>query len=152
EITPCYEIEGEEVHWIQESKGYRLPTEAEWEYAARGGEKSQPSEYAGSPDLDQVGWYTANSEGETQAVGQKRPNALGLYDLSGNVWEWCWDWYDNYSQEPQIDPTGPEGGSFRVFRGGSWSHGADGCRVASRSYLHPSSRYHFFGFRLARSL
>ncbi|MEM9985406.1 MAG: SUMF1/EgtB/PvdO family nonheme iron enzyme [Bacteroidota bacterium] len=138
------------VKLIQGSKGYRLPSEAEWEYAARGGPHHRGFEYAGSPDLDQVGWYRYNSNRETQPVGQKRPNELGLYDLSGNVWEWCWDWGAGYPSEPQVDPIGPEGGSYRVYRGGSWFDDADFSRVAYRNFVYPDSRYVFIGFRLAR--
>ena len=152
-LTPCYEIQGEQVSWLPDAKGYRLPTEAEWEYAARGGRYGRGFEYAGSPELDQVAWYDANSNGERQPVGQKRPNALGLYDMSGNVWEWCWDWYGDYPSEPQADPIGPEGGSRRVNRGGSWSSVAVVCRVASRDYFsHPTGRGYDLGFRLARHL
>ena len=151
-LAPCYEIKGQEVNWQQGCNGYRLPTEAEWEYAARGGPYARGYEYAGSPDLDQVGWYRENSNRETQPVGQKRPNELGLYDMSGNVWEWCWDRYATYPNEPQENPTGPEGGSFRVGRGGSWFYDAGYSRVAFRSGLHPDDRLYGLGFRLARYL
>ena len=153
QLDRCYEIKGEEVSWDQQATGYRLPTEAEWEYAARGGLYGRGFEYAGSPDLDQVGWCKSNSRGETQPVGQKRPNELGLYDMSGNVWEWCWDWYDDnyYKQSPPQDPIGPESGSLRVYRGGSWFNDADYSRVANRSYLSlPDYRDDNLGFRLAR--
>ncbi|MEL6134342.1 MAG: SUMF1/EgtB/PvdO family nonheme iron enzyme [Bacteroidota bacterium] len=147
----------DEMKWtvkrIVGANGYRLPTEAEWEYAARGGEKAQTYQYAGSPDLNQVGWYDENSHDETQVVGQKRPNRLGLYDLSGNVYEWCWDWYVAYPEQSQIDPTGPQGGSGRVLRGGSWYDYADSCRVANRDrFFNPDSRHLLIGFRLARNL
>ena len=152
-LPSCYQIDGKEVSWQPEAAGYRLPTEAEWEYAARGGPYGRVYEYAGSPDLDQVGWYSANSNRETQPVGQKRPNELGLYDMSGNVFEWCWDWYDSdyYANSPEKNPTGPAGGSYRVLRGGSWLLGPDYCRVAYR-YGRPDSRYGDIGFRLARTL
>ena len=166
-LTPAYEIDPDTqdpnnqnkydnqkwtVELVQGAKGYRLPTEAEWEYAARGGRYRRGFAYAGSPELDQVAWYDANSNGETQPVGQKRPNALGLYDMSGNVWEWCWDWYGDYPSEPKADPMGPEGGSNRVRRGGSWADDPDNCRVAYRYYDFPVFRYVNIGFRLARTL
>ena len=149
-LAPCYEINRQEVNWQQGCNGYRLPTEAEWEYAARGGPYARGYEYAGSPDLDQVGWYDANSNRETQPVGQKRPNELGLYDMSGNVLERCWDWYADYPDDPQVDPTGPEGGSSRVVRGGSWYGVAVLSRVAYRLDYHPDLRSVVLGFRLAR--
>ena len=165
-LTPAYEIDpytqdpdnqnsSDDPKWtvklIQGAHGYRLPTEVEWEYAARGGPYARGFEYAGSPDLDQVGWYSRNSNQETQPVGQKRPNELGLYDMSDNVWEWCWDWYAAYPTSPQTDYQGPEGGSYRVYRGGSWNGGAGLSRVASRLYFyHPVRRSVDLGFRLAR--
>lgn len=140
--------------WLSVKTGlnYRLPTEAEWEYAARGGNQSKGFKYAGSDDLDEVGWYWGNSDKSTHPVGLKTPNELGLYDMSGNVWEWCNDWYGEYSIEPQINPTGPESGSYRVFRGGSWYDDAIDVRVAVRSHLTPVYRVRYIGFRLSRTL
>ena len=129
-------------------KNFRLPTEAEWEYAARGGNKSQGYKYSGSDDIEDVAWYWDNSLYETHPVGAKTPNELGLYDMSGNVWEWCSDWKDYYSSSPQINPTGPTSGSYRVSRGGGWYGRAQGCRVADRSNGIPGNRYDYLGFRL----
>jgi formylglycine-generating enzyme required for sulfatase activity len=133
-------------------KTFRLPTEAEWEYAARGGNKSKGYKYSGSNTLDNVAWYTNNSGGKTHPVGQKQPNELGLYDMSGNVWEWCQDWYGSYSSSSQTNPTGPSSGSCRVLRGGSWDRNARRCRVSYRDgRTFPDYRSYDSGFRLACS-
>jgi formylglycine-generating enzyme required for sulfatase activity len=132
--------------------GYRLPTESEWEYAARGGSKSKGSVYAGGDSLALVGWYYANSGSRTRAVGQKKPNELGLYDMSGNVWEWCWDWYGSYSADEQVNPRGAETGDYRVNRGGSWFSAPQYCRAANRGIIQPSIRDNALGFRLVSSL
>ena len=128
---------------------FRLPTEAEWEYAAKGGKKSNGYTYAGSNTIGDVAWYYNNSNSTTHAVGTKFANELGLYDMSGNVWEWCQDWYGDYSSDVQTDPTGPSSGSDRVLRGGSWDDGATICRVADRFYFTPTYRDNYRGFRLA---
>jgi len=112
---------------------YRLPTEAEWEYAARGGSRGHDTKYAGSDSIEQVSWHSNSSGSKTHPVGQKQANELGLYDMSGNVWEWCQDWYGSYSSGTQTDPPGPKSGSGRVSRGGSWRGSASFCRVAYRS-------------------
>jgi formylglycine-generating enzyme len=136
------------------TNGYRLPSEAEWEYAARGGTYTHAARmtYAGSENLAQSGWYNENSQNETKEVGLLLPNALGLYDLSGNVWEWCGDWYSGYPKERKKDPQGPAEGRGRVLRGGSCFDRSRHCRVAYRHDYEPDYRYDYVGFRLARSL
>ncbi len=129
-------------------KRFRLPTEAEWEYAARGGH-SGGYKYSGSNNINDVAWYNDNSGSTTHPVAIKQPNELGLYDMSGNVWEWCSDWYGDYSSSAQSNPTGPSSGSYRVFRGGSWSYFARHCRVSSRSSLSLDLRDFSLGLRLA---
>ncbi|TAE51930.1 MAG: formylglycine-generating enzyme family protein [Bacteroidetes bacterium] len=136
----------------EETTTYRLPTEAEWEYAARGGKYSQGFEHSGSADLDEVGWYNGDSYGETQPTGLKLPNALGLYDLNGNVWEWCFDRYNYYSCGPQTNPRGSADGGHRAGRGGCWLYNAALARVSTRYLWFPNRRDFRIGFRLARSL
>ena len=136
---------------------FRLPTEAEWEYAARGGDAHSDYIYAGSNNLYNVAWFYDNSFAlgpedynyGTHYVCTKSRNALDLYDMSGNVWEWCQDWYGNYSSEEQTDPTGPATGFYRVSRGGSWCNSAKYCRVFARNYGAPSFKEHYLGLRLA---
>ena len=130
-------------------KSFRLPTEAEWEYAARGGNKSKGYKYSGSNNPDAVAWYDDNSGGNTHTVAQKQANELGLYDMSGNVWEWCKDWYGGYSSNSQNNPIGASTGSYRVLRGGSWGSYARSVRVSSRHNCAPVYRYFNFGLRLA---
>jgi len=132
-------------------KNYRLPTEAEWEYAARGGSKSQGFKYAGSNNLKEVGWFSENAKSKTHPVGQNKPNELGLYDMSGNVNEWCSDWYGDYASAARTNPTGAENGAFRVLRGGSWADDARRCRISSRLGSMPEYRNSDTGFRLASS-
>ena len=127
---------------------FSLPTEAEWEYAARGGSKSRGYKYAGSDDVDAVAWCDGNSGYQTHPVAQKAANELGLYDMSGNVHEWCSDWYGGYSSGAQRNPTGPGSGAFRVLRDDSWSTYAKSYRVSSRSLNDPTLRSFFGGFRL----
>ncbi len=130
-------------------RNFRLPTEAEWEYAARGGKKSKGYEFSGCDDIDEVAWYYDNSGGQTHDVATKRANELGLYDMSGNVYEWCQDWKGDYSSGSKTNPKGPSSGSNRVYRGGCWYDDAGGCRVSYRSYDTPSLRDFDFGLRLA---
>ena len=134
-------------------KKYRLPTEAEWEYAARGGNNSKGYKYSGGNDVAHVAWYDGNSGGTTHSVGTKEPNELGIYDMSGNVWEWVNDWHDKnyYGSSPEANPGGPSSGFLRVLRGGVWHDFAQHCRVANRFGNAPGDRYISFGFRLALS-
>jgi formylglycine-generating enzyme required for sulfatase activity len=142
----------ENVEMISGASGYRLPTEAEWEYAARGGQESEGYEYSGSDDPDEVAWYLDNSDNTTHEVGEKEANELGLYDMSGNVWEWCWDWYGSYPDDNLEDNyAGASSGTSRVGRGGSWSNDAYIILSSSfRHYIDPSGRSDFIGFRLVR--
>jgi formylglycine-generating enzyme required for sulfatase activity len=130
-------------------RNFRLPTEAEWEYAARGGNKSRGYKYSGGNSLGTVAWYSDNSGDTTHEVKTKQPNELGLYDMSGNVWEWCGDWWGDYSSGSQTNPKGPSSGSNRVDRGGGWLILARACRVADRSRDSPGNRSRDLGLRLA---
>lgn len=132
--------------------GGRLPTEAEWEFAARGGNSATLTLYAGSDDIDDVAWYNGNSGGSTHEVGKKAPNELDIYDMSGNVWEWCNDWYDSdyYSSSPQNNPQGPSNGSNRVLRGGSWTNYSDVCHLSFRDSGDPDLSLEYDGFRFCR--
>jgi formylglycine-generating enzyme required for sulfatase activity len=129
----------------ENARGYRLPTEAEWEYAAKGGARRDTFAYSGSDEIDEVAWYGDNSDNRTQAAGGKKANGAGLYDMSGNVWEWCFDWYGDL---PAETPRGAKSGSFRVLRGGSWNDGAGYCLPAYRNGSDPAYRNSNCGFRL----
>ena len=138
--------------WLCEQTGeqYSLPTEAEWEYACRA---ENEAAYCFGDDeklLGEYAWYAKNAERRTHPVGRKKPNVLGLHDMHGNVWEWVQDWFGDYSKEPQHNPSGPEQGSDRVIRGGSWSVVAGYCCSASRGLWRPGDRLGLLGFRLAR--
>ena len=130
-------------------QNFRLPTEAEWEFACRGGNNSRGYKYSGSNYIDNVAWYDGNSGDKTHPVATKSPNELGIYDMSGNVWEWCADWYGDYSSGRQTNPKGPYDGSDRVFRGGSWGCFAGFCRSSFRDSYDPTRRGYFLGLRLA---
>ena len=146
-LDEAYVVDGDTVRWKGlDCAGYRLPTEAEWEYACRAGTTGE--RYG---ELDSIAWYSENSGKTTHPVGQKQPNAWGLYDTLGNVWEWCWDWHGDLPKADASDPLGPSGGSDRVPRGGSWYSVADDARAAYRHYWCPGYRYDHLGFRLARS-
>ena len=130
-------------------ENFRLPTESEWEFAARGGNKSRGYKYSGSNTIDDVAWYSSNSNSKTHNVGTKQANELGIYDMSGNVWECCQDWYGDYGSGSQTNPTGPTSGGNRVYRGGCWYFNAGICRVSFRDFSNPTSRGSGLGLRLA---
>jgi formylglycine-generating enzyme required for sulfatase activity len=140
----------DDVEWESGKRpGYRLPTEAEWEYAARGGNQQEWAGTNAEDSLGDYGWYDGNSRSRTRPVGGKKANPFGLYDMSGNVWEWCWDWYDGYGEAAESNPRGPSEGTHRVLRGGSWSFNAEFCRSAYRGYSNsPADRDAYVGFRL----
>ena len=152
---PAYNISYEDVQLFitklnsLTGENFRMPTEAEWEFAARGGNKSKGYTYSGSNTLGDVAWYTDNSSSKTHAVKTKAANELDIYDMSGNVWEWCSDWYYPYSSSAQTDPTGPTTGTTRVLRGGDWDGNASNCRCAVRINNMPSIRDYYRGVRLA---
>ncbi|MDR3187886.1 MAG: formylglycine-generating enzyme family protein [Prevotellaceae bacterium] len=152
-LTPAYAISGTTVTLNSSYTGYRLPTEAEWEYAARGCKvgNCENFAYSGSNNASEVAWYADNSGGKSHPVGQKKPNGLGIYDMSGNVWEWAYDWQAAYQSNAQTNPTGPvSGGSNRVLRGQSFSHAAtDAIRVAARnSWPSPNGHSNLIGLRV----
>ena len=130
-------------------QNFRLPTEAEWEFACRGGNNSRGYKYSGSNYIDNVAWHDGNFGDKTHPVATKSPNELGIYDMSGNVWEWCADWYGDYSSGRQTNPKGPYDGSRRVRRGGCWYFGAGNCRSSNRSNYNPTYRNYYLGLRLA---
>lgn len=131
---------------------YRLPTEAEWEFAARGGNLSHGYAYSGSNDIHEVAWYEENSAKRTSPVKRKKPNELGLYDMSGNVWECCSDWYGLYEDGAATNPKGPKRGSARVRRGGSWDDSPRYCAPSYRDFISPDYSYGDLGFRLAATV
>jgi len=158
-LQPCYEIFGREVHWNRNNNGYRLPTEAEWEFASRRNVFSEEENlrntassalYSGSNKLDSVAWYLDNCDAP-KPVGQKEPNQVGLYDMSGNVFEWCFDWWGSYPERRQTDPMGALEGNTRVCRGGAWNLDAWCARSSFRYAEVPSAKCANIGFRIARS-
>jgi sulfatase modifying factor 1 len=152
-LSKCYLIKGQAVTYLDTANGYRLPTEAEWEFAARGGNNSKGYQYAGSADINAVGWYKDNGGGKAKPVAQKAPNELGLFDMTGNVWEWVWDVYDGgyYKVSPTDNPKGPDSGPYRVMRGGAWYNDADHAKVFTRQDHYPTFRQNSVGFRVART-
>ena len=151
-LQPCYEVKSEEdedVRWDRQANGYRLLTEAEWEYVARSGGVQV---YAGSNESMDVAWFSGNSSGTTQPVKKKDPTLWGLYDLSGNVWEWCWDWFAEYVDGNATDPIGPKEGRGRSFRGGSWAVPEKMVRTSQRGAERPHNRMNGLGFRVARNI
>jgi len=138
------------VEWISGADGYRLPTESEWEYAARGGANST-NRYAGNNSANDVAWYYENSETMSHQIGKKAPNELDLYDMSGNVMEWCWDWQGAYTAAAKENPMGAPSSLYKIIRGGSWSYAVEYCRVAYRHLNYPYYRGVNLGFRVARS-
>lgn len=151
-LRPCYSIDGEAVECDFGASGYRLPTEAEWEYAARGGKYSQHFLYAGSDNLDEVAWYAKNSRRTTHPKGGKKPNELGLYDMCGNVFEWCWDFYGKYDKPYEENPRGPQKGKDRIVRGNCWVNGASVSNLERRVARGPYTCNHHLGVRLVRSV
>jgi formylglycine-generating enzyme required for sulfatase activity len=151
-LTPAYRGSGVNITCDWNANGYRLPTEAEWEFVAKGGNKGHPTtEYSGSDSVDAVAWYYYNSGDSAHPVGTKGANSLGIHDMSGNVWEWCWDWYWMYTSGEQTDPQGPVTGADRVIRGGSFYDIAIYARSVSRTGCGPDCGNSVVGFRLARN-
>lgn len=149
-LTPCYSGKGKSITCDYSANGYRLPTEAEWEFAARGGIKSNGYKYSGSNDVNSVAWYNDNTS-KLRPVGEKKSNELGLYDMSGNVAEWCNDFYGSYSGDSQTNPRGCKSGSYRVTRSCGWSNNYSHNRNAYRNGSNPDSVYTNLGFRLVKS-
>ncbi len=151
-LTPCYTYQDDELFCDFNANGYRLPTEAEWEHAAKGAVKEIFTMFSGSDNPINAGWFNANSGASTNPVGSKLPNALGLFDMSGNVFEWIWNWYSQYSYRMRDVYSGADSGTDKVIRGGSWYHGAHEMRVTNRNYAKPYSKASYIGFRVVRSL
>jgi len=150
-LQTCYTINGEQVECDFNANGYRLPTEAEWEFAAMGGVKSKGFRYAGSDVLDEVAWYSKNAGKTTHPRGQKLANELGLYDMCGNVFEWCWDWWDKFDSDFMDNPKGPVKGKMKVSRGCNWVNGESVIELNRRAHRGPYCVTHHQGFRIART-
>ena len=157
-FEPAYDFYGEEIQFFADANGYRLPTESEWEYFCRAGSETVLTNGDLSvccdqydENLDAVAWYGYNANEAIHPVAMKEANAFGLYDVHGNVREWCWDWLADYSADAQTDPAGPETGSYRTVRGGSWNSGANLCRSAKRVGMGPGWSDFGTGFRIVRS-
>ena len=152
-LQPVYGMNGPRYVCNFKANGYRLPTEAEWEFAAKGGKLAAEKKYSGSDKADRVAWHKLNSKGTPHTVGTKDPNELGIYDMSGNLWEWCWDWYstDYYKKAIGNNPKGPDMGDKRVVRGGSWDSKLEYLRPANRISTYPDKTHEFYGFRVVRS-
>ena len=151
-LEPAYEADGTNVIWDPSTKGYRLPTESEWEYACRAGSNTRFWSGSTEADLSRVGWYLGNSDAQSHPVAEKAANAWGLHDMHGNVWEMCWDWYGDYPTVPLTDPTGPDSGDHRVDRGGTYRHGANYNRSAYRDSNPPDTANFDRGFRVAKTI
>lgn len=153
-FKPAYKVIGPNVACDFTANGYRLPTEAEWEYAAKGGTKTKNTLLAGSSITEDIAWFVKNSGRRPHAVGTKLPNELGIHDMSGNVWEWCWDWYNQeyYKIEDGKNPKGPIRGEKKTVRGGSWDSQENYLRTANRISTSPDKTNEFYGFRLARTV
>jgi formylglycine-generating enzyme required for sulfatase activity len=153
-LKPAYAIAGPNITCDFAANGYRLPTEAEWEFVAKGGKKSKGYAYSGSNKIDDVAWHLKNSQKKPHVVGTKMPNELGIFDMNGNVWEWCWDWYnkDYYKIEDTNNPTGPARGENKTVRGGSWDSQLNYLRNSNRVSTPPQKTHEFYGFRIARNI
>jgi formylglycine-generating enzyme required for sulfatase activity len=149
-LKPCYRIAGEQATWDRQATGFRLPTEAEWEYACRAGTSSRWSWGDDPEEARHHAWFGENSDGHPHPVGRKKPNLWGLHDVHGSVWEWCWDWFAPYRAQAEEDPIGPESGLGRVVRGGSFANTPRILRSAYRNWVVPESRNRNFGFRCVR--
>jgi formylglycine-generating enzyme required for sulfatase activity len=149
-----YTVNGNDVSWNLSANGYRLPTEAEWEYAARGGKLSKGYKFSGSNNIDEVAWYDGTTKFKGPAVvGTKKPNELGIFDMSGNVWEWCNDYFASnyYAHSPKENPTGPGPNIYRVLRGGSWHYRDEYARIADRDGPNAAFTNYNYGFRIAKN-